>query len=76
MRPTTSKNFRLAMNSMREQTIVDDLMASASTALDLAMTMAPMIPVPFVASIFGSAKVIVEVAQVSDARKYSALKEC
>lgn len=41
-----------------------DVLSNASSALDAAAQLAPLIPVPFVSSIFASAKIIVDCAWV------------
>ena len=46
--------------------VVQTILSQASTALDVAGELAPLIPVPFVASIFSSAKVIVDSASVCE----------
>lgn len=44
---------------------VDTVLSNASSVLNAAQQIAPLIPVPFVASIFSSAKVIIDEVQVS-----------
>ncbi|TDL21718.1 hypothetical protein BD410DRAFT_288053 [Rickenella mellea] len=46
-----------------KRTTVEVLVSNSITALDLAKELAPLIPVPFVASIFASARVIVDAVQ-------------
>jgi hypothetical protein len=47
------------------KTTVPELLANARTALELAIKLAPLIPVPFVSSMFQSAQIIVNAASVS-----------
>jgi hypothetical protein len=44
---------------------VSEFLSNAYTALELAITLAPLIPVPFVSSMLVSAQVIVDAANVS-----------
>ena len=48
-----------------KKSTISDLLTNARTALDLAVKLAPLIPVPFLSSIFDSAQIIVGVATVS-----------
>ena len=65
MSPKSDTEGSTKTTSRDKQDIVQTLLSQASAALDLAGNLAPLIPVPFVASIFSSAKVIVDAAAVS-----------
>ncbi len=50
--------------SKKSNTVVEDLLANASTALDVATQFGPLIPIPIVSSLIASAQVVVKAAQV------------
>jgi hypothetical protein len=57
----TPSNHNIAKN---DRDVVQSILASASAVLDVAAELAPLLPVPFVATIFISAKGIVDSAAV------------
>ncbi|TDL16358.1 hypothetical protein BD410DRAFT_808190 [Rickenella mellea] len=62
---TTSKLPLISMaahDDSEKRSTVNDLLLNASSALELASQLAPLLPVPFVPSIFASAKLIVDAA--------------
>ncbi len=54
----------VSIRSKKSSTVVEDLLANAATALDVAIQFGPIIPIPLISSLIGSAQVIVKAAQV------------
>ncbi len=52
------------IKSGKSSTVVEDMLANASTALDVATQFGTLIPIPLVSSLIASAQVIVKAAQV------------
>jgi hypothetical protein len=62
--PTSGGPGAIPGQATRSST-VSEFISNAYTALELAIKLAPLIPVPFVSSILASAQVVVDAANVS-----------
>ena len=64
--PTSGGPGTITAQATKSST-VSEFLSNAYTALELAIKLAPLIPVPFVSSMLASAQVIVDAANVSRA---------
>jgi hypothetical protein len=62
--PTSGRPGAITGQATKSST-VSEFLSNAYTALELAIKLAPLIPVPFVSSMLASAQVIVDAANVS-----------
>ena len=61
----TSGGLGSITGQVTKSSTVPEFLSNARTALELAIALAPLIPVPFVSSMLASAQVIVDAANVS-----------
>jgi hypothetical protein len=63
--PTSGGSGAITGQATKSSTVRSEFLSNAYTALELAIKLAPLSPVPFVSSMLASAQVIVDAANVS-----------